>query len=152
MAIFVAPNTTPGRDRHMRPLTFCMKFNSRQLLFQVIFDIIAYFWQRSVVKCIYFAVFVHFNVSKMAIFGALSSTPGGDKDTLPLSYRKFNFRQLLIEQFFDIICTFGSIQPKTEPTFPYQRIISKMVNLWWPVAPLLGQVEIYVQRVFLYKI
>ncbi len=40
-----------------------------------------------------------------------SSTSGGDKDTHPRIFcRKFHFEQLLIEAFFDIIGTFGSIR------------------------------------------
>ncbi len=30
----------PGGDRHVRPLLFCMEFNSQQLLFEQIFDIV----------------------------------------------------------------------------------------------------------------
>ncbi len=33
---------------------------------------------------------------------------------------KFNSEHVLFEQFFDIICNFGSIQPESESTFPFQ--------------------------------
>ncbi len=36
-------SSTPGEDRHMRPLTFCTKFNSEQLLFKEIFYIMRVF-------------------------------------------------------------------------------------------------------------
>ncbi len=42
---------------------------------------------------------------------------------------KFVFGQLLMEAFFDIIGTFGTIQSENEPTFPFQCIIPKMTNI-----------------------
>ncbi len=55
--------------------------------------------------------------------------------------RKFKFRQALIEAFFNIIGTIGSVRSYSEPNFPFQRIISKMANLWCPLAPLLGEIR-----------
>ncbi len=37
------PGSTPGGDRHMRPLTFCRKFHSQRLLFEAFLDIIGIF-------------------------------------------------------------------------------------------------------------
>ncbi len=36
--------------------------------------------------------------------------------------RKFNFRQLLFEAFFDILGTFGSVHLQSKPTFTFQCI------------------------------
>ncbi len=53
-----------------------------------------------------------FHPSTCQMLGGPSSAPGGEKDTWPSCFfgRKFNFEQLLIEAFFDIIGTFGSVQ------------------------------------------
>ncbi len=32
------PSSTPVRDRHVRPLNFCEKFNAQQLLFETFFN------------------------------------------------------------------------------------------------------------------
>ncbi len=59
----------------------------------------------------------------MAIFGAPSSTPGGNRDMRPLGfYRKFNAEQLLFESFFDTIDIFRSTR-QSESTFQFQYII-----------------------------
>ncbi len=42
-SIFGAPGSTPGRDRRVQPLTFCMKFKVRRLLFETFLDIIHIF-------------------------------------------------------------------------------------------------------------
>ncbi len=39
-----------------------------------------YFLQNSVLKWIYFPIPIHYNISKVVIFGALSSTLGGGRD------------------------------------------------------------------------
>ncbi len=45
--------------------------------------------------------------SKIAIFGARSFAPGGDRHTGLLTFfKKFNSEQLLFEEFFDIIPIF----------------------------------------------
>ncbi len=57
----------------------------------------------------------------MAIFKATSSTPGGDRHKRLLTFLyeiQFNSQQLLFEQFFDIIGTFGGVRPDSESTFP----------------------------------
>ncbi len=43
MTIFGASSSTPAGDRHMHPVTFCTKFNSKQLLFEAFFDIMRIF-------------------------------------------------------------------------------------------------------------
>ncbi len=43
LVIFGAPSSTPGGDRHMRSVNFCMKLNSEQLLFEDSFDIMQIF-------------------------------------------------------------------------------------------------------------
>ncbi len=69
----------------------------------------------------------HFSVhlfQRWQSFDHHSSTPTGDRHTRPMTFcMKFNFAQLLFEQFFDIIDNFGSLQPKNESTFPFQYII-----------------------------
>ncbi len=48
------------------------------------------------------------------------------------------------ESFFDRIGTCGTVQPKSEPTFPFQY----MSNVGRPITPLLGEMKIYVHYVF----
>ncbi len=61
---------TPEGDRHMHPVTFLYETESRTTFVWNSFWYIAYFWQRQVLKWIYFARFSNFNISKMAIFRA----------------------------------------------------------------------------------
>ncbi len=82
MAIFGAPSFTPEGDRHVCPLSFFLKkFTSEQLLFEAFFDNDRYFWQHSAQSKLTFPIFVYYNISKLAIFGTPSSSPGGDKET-----------------------------------------------------------------------
>ncbi len=46
---------------------------------------------------------------------------------------KFNFEQLLFEAFFDIVGSFGSVEPRSESTFPFQYII--MFRKWQSLKP-----------------
>ncbi len=48
---------------------FCMEFNAQQFLFETN-KYNACFWQSRILKWIYFPIFVHYNISKKAIFGA----------------------------------------------------------------------------------
>ncbi len=69
----------------------------------------------------YFSVFVHDNILKMAIFEAPSSTPEGDRHAHPLIFCSvFNDEQLLFEAFSHIMRIFGSVEPQTESNFPFQ--------------------------------
>ncbi len=58
-----------GGDRHMGPRTFWYKIERSTTLILKKFRNKTYFWQRSALKWVYFAVFVHRNISKMPIFG-----------------------------------------------------------------------------------
>ncbi len=78
MGIFRTPSSTPGGDRHMRSLTFLYVIQCSTTFISRIFVYKAYFWQHRVLKWIHFLIFVHYNISVMAIFGTPSSTPGGD--------------------------------------------------------------------------
>ncbi len=73
-----------GVDRRMRPLTFSTRFNSKQLLFEVFFLIIGNFG--SFQPKVNFLILVHFNISKMQIFEAISSTLGDDRHMRPLTF------------------------------------------------------------------
>ncbi len=67
---------------------------------------------------------------------------------------KFNSVQLSFETFFDIIGNFSAFRPDwSEPVFPIWCIIifSKIANLWSPLAPLLGKIEICVHWLFYIK-
>ncbi len=57
-------SSTPGRNRHMHPLTFCGKFHSQQLLFKSFFYVTVFF------AAFYFPILVYYNISDIAIFGA----------------------------------------------------------------------------------
>ncbi len=63
--------------------------------------------------------------------------------------KKFKFGQVLIEAFFNIIGALDSVRSYSEPNFPFQRIISKMANLWCPLAPLLREIRTCAYQVFL---
>ncbi len=58
---------------------------------------------------------------RLQSFKAPSSTPG-DMDICADWFFciKFNSQQLLFEQFLDIVGNFGSVQPESESTFPFQ--------------------------------
>ncbi len=59
--------------------------------------------------------------------------------------RKFNLKQLLFAAFFYIIGTFCSVPPRSDCTFPFQCILSKMANFWCPMALLLEEMKTYTQ-------
>ncbi len=71
MAIFGEPSSTPGVGRHIGPLTFLDGIQCSTTFIWSVFTYNAYFWQRRALKWIYFAIFIHYNISKMAIFGTL---------------------------------------------------------------------------------
>ncbi len=69
-----------------------------------------------------FLISEHYNIP-MEIFGAPSSTSGGDKHIRPLTFcRNFNFEQFLFDVFFDIIGIFGIFSP-TVTFFSFYCII-----------------------------
>ncbi len=71
MAIFRAPSSIPFGDRRMRLLTFLYGIQRSTTLIWSIFGYNAYFWQHWGPKWIFFAIFVHYNISMMAIFKGL---------------------------------------------------------------------------------
>ncbi len=54
---------------------FCLKYFSIQSVFFRVFS-----------SKLNFLILMHYNISKMQIFKALSSTPGVDRDTRPLNF------------------------------------------------------------------
>ncbi len=67
---FLEPHsTTPKGDRHLRSLTFLYQTDSLITFIWSMFWYTAYFWQRQVIKGTYYAIFVRFNILKMATFG-----------------------------------------------------------------------------------
>ncbi len=64
------PGSTPEGDRHVHPLTFLCGIHFSTTFPWSIFGYNAYFWQGRILKWVYFPIFVHYNISKMAIFGA----------------------------------------------------------------------------------
>ncbi len=73
-------------DRRVCPMTFLYEIQCSTSFIWSIFGYNAYFWQRCALRWIYFLIFVHYNISKMAIFGAPSSTSGGDRHMRPLTF------------------------------------------------------------------
>ncbi len=67
MTIFEHLSSTPVGDRYTRLLTFLYQTGSLTTFIWSIFWYNAYFWQRRVLKWIYYVVFVHFNILKIAI-------------------------------------------------------------------------------------
>ncbi len=103
MAIFGASYSTPVGDEPIRPLTFLYRIQCSTTFTSSIFGSNAYFWQPRALKWIYFAVFVPYNFTNMAIFRAPSSTPGRDRRMRPgLFCTEFSVQQLLFEAFLDI--------------------------------------------------
>ncbi len=71
MIIFKPASFSLMGDRHVSPQTFLYETESWITFIWNIFWYIAYFWQRRrALKWIYFDDFVHYNISKMAIFVA----------------------------------------------------------------------------------
>ncbi len=66
---------------------------------------------------------------------------------------KFNSKQLLFEQFFDIISNFASIQPENESTFPFQynKIFETYISFESPGSTPGGETH-ECQLTFLYEI
>ncbi len=63
------------------------------------------------------------------------STMGGGEIEICVKWvfrRKFNFGQLLLEAFFDIIRTFGNVLTQSENTFPFQYLIIKIWTFYQP--------------------
>ncbi len=57
-----------------------------------------------------------------------------------------------LKDFFNMINIFCSIEAQNESTFPFQYIIIfKNGNRWRSLAPVLGEIEICVHRVFCIK-
>ncbi len=75
---FKLPRSTLGANRHMR-WHFCMKFNSKQHLYEPFFDAMRIFGSSQAPKWIYFSFFLHYNISKMGIFRAPWLHSGGDR-------------------------------------------------------------------------
>ncbi len=66
-----------------------------------------------------------------------------------LFYTNCNFEQLLFKAFFDALLNFGSIDPKSGPTFLFfYIIIFQRVNLSIPLAPLPEGRQTYALRDF----
>ncbi len=106
--IFGTPSFTSGSDKDMGLLSFFRKFYFTQFLFEAFFKTIDNFGNLQPQKeGSYILIPLHGKC-----WPPPSSTPGGDKDLLPLSFcRKFNSEQLSVEAFFDIINHFCSVQP-----------------------------------------
>ncbi len=105
-------SSTPMEDKDMRLVSFLYKIKFCTIFVWSIFPYNRYFWQHSALYWTYFSIPEHYLKNGESLVPR-RSTPGEDKDMRPLSffYRKFNFGQLLIQAFFDIIGTFGSVQP-----------------------------------------
>ncbi len=68
--VFGALCSTLVGDKHKRSVTFLSIIESWTTFIWRFFWYDAYFWQHRVLKWIYLALFVHFNISKMAIYDA----------------------------------------------------------------------------------
>ncbi len=86
----------------------------------------------------------------MAIFGAPSSTPEGDRQMHPLTslYMEFNSQQLLFEAFLDIMHIFGSVVAQSEYTLPFLYVI--IFQCWQSLetSSLLGKIDVCVHWLF----
>ncbi len=63
---FLEPPSTPVGDTRMRPLTFLYQSESLSTFIWRKCWHNAYFWQRTVLKWIFFPVSIHYTISKMA--------------------------------------------------------------------------------------
>ncbi len=100
---------------------FCMKFNAQQLLLEQFFDIIGNFGSthpksETTFPFQYNKYLKHIDLSSFLV------PPSVEIDTCIhwVFCKKFNSKQLLFKQCFDIIGNFGSLQAKSESTFPIQ--------------------------------
>ncbi len=100
---------------------FCTKFNAQQLLFETFIDIMRIFG--SVETLIKSTFFPQNNI--ISIYRGTKLHSRGEIDVCAqwIFCIKVNSEQLLLEQFFDIIGNFDSVQPKSESTFPLQGYI-----------------------------
>ncbi len=100
---FLEPSSSnPGGDRHMPSWHFCMQFNAQQLLFEAFFGYDPYFWQCYALKWIYFPLFVHDNISRMAIFEAPYLHSWGRRTYAPIDFFVCNLmpKNFYLTQFF----------------------------------------------------
>ncbi len=81
-----SPSSTPGRDWHVRPLTFCKKFNSQQLLFEQFFDIIGNFGSLHPKNESIFLFQCNIIFETYQYIEPPSSTPGGGRAVRPMTF------------------------------------------------------------------
>ncbi len=104
------PSSTPGRDKHMCPLTFLYKIQCSTTFIWSILWYNAYFWQRRALKWFYFPFYVHYYVKHCYLCSPLAPLLTEIKICAHwLFWTKVNAQQLLFEAFFYILGSFCSI-------------------------------------------
>ncbi len=123
---------------------YCTKFNAQQLLFEAFFNITDSFGSvehelnlLSHFSAIEYLKHINFWSPLAPLLGTIDMCAQG------LYCTKFNSQQLLFEAFFNIIGSFGSVEPWTESTFPFQyNKIFETYQFLELLAPLLGAIDI----------
>ncbi len=133
--IFGGPSSRGGGVIHMcAHWLFCKKFNGHQLLFEWFFEIMRIFGSIPPESESTFPFQYNIIFETYQFLEPRNSSPRGDRHVRPLTYiQKFNSEQFLFEQFFYIICNFGSVEPSSEPIFPFQHII--IFQKWQSFGP-----------------
>ncbi len=139
-------------NRHMRPLCFCTKLNSEQLLFKALFDVMNIFGSIEPLSksTFLFQYIIIFQRWQSSIFGAPRSTPLGDrhKRCTKLMLNNFYLKHFLIPCIFlaalsskvNLLSHFGSLW------------YFKDANLWSPLASLLWEIDICAPELFFTKL
>ncbi len=124
-------------SRHMHSLPLLYQFESLTTFIWSIFWYNGHFWQRRVLKWIYYAIFIHFIFQRWQSLEHPSSLSRRNRHMRLLTFL-YQIESLIIylKRLFRIMHLFGSVQPKSESTLPYNLIFQKGQYLEPPGSPL----------------